>query len=359
MAQNTTVNISQKPVVASLVWDLPSQLHEIQAEVVQQLGYSHRFFHFDEGIPSDADILLVQGPYGSLLPLARQLVDYSPQRRPVLAYWFQQSLDMLRPEWMRVSFARKFSDLHRYHREAGWLGYVLDRLVPNIVSSKGARLRFLGDILWLHRHGLLDVLALSSSVYAEYLKQQYGIHSILIPRGYHPSYGRLLDLDRDIAVVWMGKTRTERRKRVISWLREQLAKRGQVMRIHDGQENDLIFGEKRTRILNRARFVLNVFPHPTWELSIRYFLAATNGAVVLTEPGENRYPFVPGKHLVECAIEGMPDTVMYYLDHEEERCAIANGMINLMKRELTLEHSIANILVDAEKVLECRRRQFT
>ncbi len=31
-----------KPIVASLVWNLPSELHEVQADVVQKLGYEHR-----------------------------------------------------------------------------------------------------------------------------------------------------------------------------------------------------------------------------------------------------------------------------------------------------------------------------
>ena len=354
---NPTANNLEKPAVASLVWQLPFQLHELQAEVIQQLGYSHRFFRFDEAIPSDAEVVLVQGPYGTLLPLVRQLMGYPPENRPVLVYWFQQSLDMLRPAWLRQAFARVFSDLHRHYREAGWLGNGLDRLAPNFVNTKGTRLRFMGDIFWLHQHGLLDVFALSSTVYAEYFKQS-GLSSILVPRGYHPSYGQMLDLERDIAVVWMGKTRTKRRKQAVYGLREQLQKRGQVMHIHDGQENDFIFDEKRTQILNRTRFVLNVLPHPTWEVSIRYYLAAVNGAAIITEPGENKYPFVPGKHLVECPVEEMLDTVMYYVEHEAERRSIANQMLNLMKNELTLERSVANLLRDAEKILHSRRKQL-
>ena len=67
------------------------------------------------------------------------------------------------------------------------------------------------------------------------------------------------------------------------------------MCIFDGEENDFIFGPKRTEILNRTWFVLNVFfSGPTDELSIRFFVSASNGAVVMTEPGLNRYPFRAG-----------------------------------------------------------------
>ena len=344
---------AMRPIVASLVWRLPSGIHESQADVVQKLGYRHHFFRFDEPIPSGADILLVQGPYGTLLPVVRQLMDYPPERRPVLAYWFQQSLDMRWPEWIHIPLAQMFSDLIRYYHQAGWVGNGLHRIAPGFMASKGRRLCFLGDMLWLHRHRLLDVLALTSTVYAENLAR-YGIASVLVPRGYHPDYGEVRTLQRDIAVVWMGKTRNKRRRRAVYWLRDQLEKRGQIMHIYDNEENPFIFGEERTRILNRAWFVLNVFTRPTDELSIRYYIAAANGAVVLTEPGKNKYPFVPGKHLVECPVQEMPDTVMHYLEHPEEWRSISEEMLSLMKSELTLERSIASILARAERFLNRR-----
>ena len=237
--------------VASLVWHPSSDLHKLQADVVQRMGYSHRFFMFDEPVPPDARIVLVQGPYGTLLPLIRQLLDCPLERRPVLAYWFQQSMEMQRPEWVRLTFARIFSDLQRYYGDAGWIARGLDRVAPQLVNERGRRLGFLGDILWLHRHNLLDVLALSSTVYAKYLAQ-CGITSTLVPRGYHPGHGQDLGLKRDIAAVWMGKTRSRRRRRAVYWMREQLEKRGQVMHIFDGKENPFIIGNERTRVLNRA-----------------------------------------------------------------------------------------------------------
>jgi hypothetical protein len=200
---------------------------------------------------------------------------------------------------------------------------------------------------------LLDVLALSSTVYAEYLRQ-LGIDAILLPRGYHPSYGQVLDLEREVAVVWMGKTRNRHRRWAVYWLRDQLAKRGQVMYIHDGRERGFIFGQERTQILNRAWFVVNVLPNPTWEVSIRYYMAAANGAAVLTEPGKNQYPFVPGKHLVECPVRDMPDRIMYYLEHEQEWRSMSEAMLGLVTTELTLERSIAAILARAESALQGR-----
>lgn len=343
-----------KPAVASFIWRPSRGLLAAQGSVVEELGYRHRFWLPDEPMPTDTDIVLVQGPYGSLLPLVRQLSERPASRRPVLAYWFQQSLDMLEPEPARRWLARIFSELRRDSSEAPWASRLAGSLAPGLMSSKGGRLRFLGDILWLRGHGLLDVLALSGTVYARYL-EQLGVPSLLVPRGCHPSYGSVLDLPRDVAVVWMGTLRTRRRAHVVHWLREELARRGQAMQIYDGKEKGFIFGEERTRVLNRAMFVLNVyFSRPTDELSIRFYIAAANGAVVLTERMENRYPFVPGKHLVQCSVEEMPDRVMYYVDHPQEWRSISEAMLELMRTELTLKQSVASILARAEAVLNGR-----
>ena len=333
---------ADKAAVGTLVWESSSGLHEAQADVVSRLGYRHCYIRFDEPIPTDAGIVLVQGPYGTLLPLARQLAGRAVDRRPVLAYWFQQSLSMLGPERVRDWLARTFSDLCRYYGDAGWIAAVLDRVARKFVGTRGRRMGFLGDILWLHKRGMLEVLALSSTVYADYLARR-GVRSVLVPRGYSPAYGQILNLDRDIAVLWMGKTRNRRRKRIVYQLRDELARRGLRMCIYDGEENPFIFGQERTLILNRARFVLNVHTQPADELSIRYFIAAANGAVVLTEPGQNKYPFVPGKHLVECPTREMPDTVLHYLEHEAAWQSISKEMLTFVRRELTLEKSIREI----------------
>jgi hypothetical protein len=338
-----------KPIVASLIWDASSQIHAAQADAIRNLGYPHRFFYYDQPIPQGTDIVLVAGPYGTLRPLVHQLQVYPPQERPVLAYWFEESLDIRSPLWLRMSLAKLFSELHRQDWGVDGL------LGSKVLNVRGMRLGFLGDIYWLHRHALLDVFALCGTAYAQFFSA-LGINSILVPRGFHPIYGSLLDLKRDIAVVWLGKTRTKRRKRAVYGLKHELEKYGQKMLIFDGQENAFIFREERTQILNRAWFVVNVFfSAPTDELSLRFYIAAANGCVVLTEPNLNQYPFIPDKHLVECPIEQMPARVMYYLNHPEEWCAISEEMQCIMENELTMEHTVAKIIGEAERVHNQRR----
>lgn len=341
-----------KKLVSSLVWrDWPGNPGEYflaQGDAVKHLGYRHDFFRYDEKIPSDTDIVLIQGPYETLLPLVQQFIGRPLEDRPIFVYWFQQSLSLPRFNRTVKPSTRMYSDLHQYYGESGLIGNAARFVAPEHVATRGRRLGFLGDIFWLNRHGLLDVLALSSTVYANYL-EQFNIPSVVVPRGYHPSYGEKLNLERDIAAVWMGKLRTRRRRSAIYWIRDQLQQRGLDLRIYDGEENDFIFGPKRTEILNRTRFVLNVyFSGPTDELSIRFFVSGSNGAVILTEPGLNKYPFVPGEHIVECPIEEMPDMIEYYIEHEDKWLKISNRMLDLMRNELTLDRSMATILAQAE-----------
>lgn len=346
-------------VVSSLVWQMPFELHELQAEEIEKLGYTHRFQPYDDVIPADCKIVVIQGPYGTLLPFVQQLEDLPESRRPVVVYWFQQSMSLIEPPWLQISLAQTFSDLYRYAGDGGWLSQVTGRLLAKIGNAKGRRLGFLGDILWLDRHALLDLLVLSSTVYSDRLRQ-FGVPSIIVPRGYHPSFGCRRNIERGIAVVWMGKTRTRRRKRIIYGLRDELKGRGLHMAIYDGEENGFIYGQERTVVLNRACFVLNVnCSGPTDELSIRYFVAAANGAVVLTEPGLNRYPFIPNEHLVECRAEQMADTIEYYVNNRCILEAISKSMFELASKELTLQSSIAEIMARAEDILESRRHRVS
>ena len=347
------MDIVRKPTISSLVWDSSSGLHKVQGEVIQQLGYPHLFFRYDEDIPKNTEIVIVQGPYGTLRPFIQNLINIDPTHRPIFIYWFQQSLDLFKPEILNVYVSSLFSDLNRYLGDSGFLIKSLHKIFKNLLDQKGRHLSFLGDILWLSKNKLLTVLATSSTVYKDFFTHQ-GICSLLVPRGYHSSYGALLNYPRDIAVVWMGKFRTKRRERSIYWLKREIEKRGLVMNIYDGKINSFIFGDHRTNILNRTWFVLNLFTNPKDELSIRYYISAANGAVVISEPGENKYPFVSGKHLIECNLEHMPDTIDYYIRNKSKWLAISTEMLSFLQRDVKLEETISTLIANGEVALRKR-----
>lgn len=345
----------KEPLISIVYWNKqPGELMLVQGNALENLGYSHQFFRYDEKIPDKTDIILMQGPYQPIMPLIKQLVSKQNNRRPVLIYWFQQSMHFIEPEILHNIFTKTFSDLHRQFNDTNLPGKVLDKLAPDLVRRKGRRLSFEGDIVWLHRHRLLDVLALSSDYYAEYFAK-FGIHTIVIPRGWVSSYGTNLNITRDITALWMGKTRTRRRRNAVYWLQDQLRKQGLNMLIFDGVQNNFIYGNQRTELLNRTKFVINLyFNDARDELSIRYFIAGANGAVVLTEPSIHQYPFIPGVHVVECPIHKMPEVITYYDNHTDEWQKISANMSSLLHNKLTLENSLKVIMDRAITILKSR-----
>jgi len=342
-------NTIYKPTVASLLWKSNSGVHLPQGNAIQQLGYNHCFFKYDESIPGNADIIVIQGPYGSLLPFISQYREIPENKKPILIYWFQQNLYISMPLWLQYFLGVVYSGAYNTF-EPNPFYLTFNKLLNKIKPNRGSRFANLGDILWLDRNNLLDMLATPASEYQKVFTG-FGIDSLLIPRGYHPDYGENRDLSRYIAVLWMGKIRTERRKRIIHGLRVELANEGLEMLVYDGIEKPFIFGEERTNLLNRSWFVLNILAYPTDEISIRYYIAAANGAVILTEPGKNEYPFINRVHLVECPPEEMAETVSYYINHPKEWQRISQNAYKLVSQELTLENSISIMLTQAKKII--------
>ena len=110
---NIAQRLGRKLKIASLVWGNPGGLQQAQAACIENLDYQHVFFSYDAPLLKGIDIVLVQGPYGSLWPFVRQLLEMAPDKRPILAYWFQQSLELSLPVQIKTLAVRLFSELYR------------------------------------------------------------------------------------------------------------------------------------------------------------------------------------------------------------------------------------------------------
>lgn len=343
--------LAERPMVSSLIWKAGLELDQAQGDVLKQLGFRHQFFFDTDNIPDETNYVFLSGPCGSFIPFVKKIRSLRQEKRPVIIYWFTENLMLDFPPKVLGLFQKIFSDLN--FLDFPQIYQSSRKLFLRIFRGRGSRFASLGDIIWLRKNGLLDVLGLSASYYVNYF-QKVGINAVLIPRGYHPSYGRIMNLERDIPVTWMGKIRNRRRAAIIYGLRDKLRAYGLKMHIHDNASMPFIFGEERTNILNRSLFVLNVLAYPTDEVSIRYYIAAANGAVILTEPGMNEYPFENGRHLIECSIDDMAEKVVYYQRHLDEWQQISLNMLGYMKHEVTLEKSVMNLMGLAEQVAASR-----
>jgi hypothetical protein len=297
------------------------------------------------------DLILGYGPFtveeGSILPVARQLLDLPPARRPIFAWWLTEGVpDARYPDWFVTAASKlrlKADDLLLHNRppnQSSWRNLAL----------KGHRLRVFGQLKQVKEQGLLDVLAVTSSSRAEYLKQR-GLDPIVAPLGYHPTYGEDRHIDRDIDVAFLGNTSAPRRQQLLPKLFNELEELGINVTVET-----FLYGDKRTEFLNRSRILLNVLRAPQDFVGQRFLLASANKSLVISEPMLDHKPFVPGQHLVMAPLEKIPQTIHYYLTHEKRRQEITDMAYQFVTSELTTANSVGRILAKARQVRAAKEK---
>lgn len=121
-----------------------------------------------------------------------------------------------------------------------------------------------------------------------------------------------------------------------------------------------------SELYNRAKIVVNQCVHK--DLNYRVYEAMANGAMLLTPRIQNGQPelFVDGRELVSYPLHDADEAarlIQYYLEHEDERVAIAAAGHQAVMRAHTLEHRLETILSLVQEVLPAayanRARRFT
>jgi Glycosyl transferases group 1 len=84
------------------------------------------------------------------------------------------------------------------------------------------------------------------------------------------------------------------------------------------------FGSEMVKLFNRAKVILNIHAEDYLDTETRVFEVLGCGSFLLSEKLSKENPFVSGSHLVEVdSFEDMVDKIHYYLQHDDEREAIA------------------------------------
>jgi hypothetical protein len=191
----------------------------------------------------------------------------------------------------------------------------------------------------LQRAGIPDVLVVSSRGRQDFLAER-GIAAHFAPLGCDPSMGRDLGLQRDIDVLFLGILNVPRRNPLLRSLKDQ-----GVNLIEAGSWTDPAFwGENRTRLLNRAKILVNLARTPAEFSGFRLSLGMANKALVVSEPIYRPEPFVPGRHFVMVPSERMAATIRHYLDAAEERASITEIASRFVQEEATLQRSTEYML---------------
>lgn len=312
----------------------PGQLGEVGTGVAEALDANgHRVFPVNSGSdwPVTVDLVVSFGPMAAMDDMLRHL-KLIPEVVPVI-FWYTEPLPS--PSWPNRTIAAS-AGLHRVWRSSWRLlrRAGIDR--AEALAQVGGRLRACSEMRELNRRGNLQLLAVFTRRH-EQLFRAWDLPAVTIPMGYCPSFGHLMDLERDIDVAFVGSTRDKRRGPLVADLTRQLTAAGLRVVIKDGSpQHGYAFGAERTELLNRTKILLSIMRQPWDDPVFRTLLAAPNGAMVLSEPVRDSGPFVPGQHFITTSLEQMVVTAKHYVQAEEERRSITQAAHQFVTRELTM-----------------------
>jgi hypothetical protein len=317
---------------------------------LEQMGYIPVLFFFQSSIPADVDYLLTFGPYNRILPIWQNNAQVALSRRPVVIHWNTEGMPDLRipPRIMRTLGAMR-SKIGRMSDSGSVFDHFLYslRAVSNIDQSF-KRYRYHGDYEYACRQGWLHVLSDTSHIYSQ-VRSKIGIPTLYAPWGASQRWYADLGLERDLDVLWMGTRGSQRRSRILDQVFRELKSKGLNVYIADNEEKPFIFGEERTRFLNRAKITLNITR--TWydDNFSRFTIACPNRSLVVSEPLlPHCTEFKENVHYVSAKIEELAKTIMYYLEHEEERRQIVDNAYELTTAELRFEKSLRKMIAAAQ-----------
>ena len=327
-------------------WTRGDELIGLVADAVGRLGHDVTMMSPDAPLPRGLDAVLLFGPFGIVAPLLRQLVEQPPDRRPLLVWWLTEQLwNPALPNWIARGAAELRSGIERLLMDSGPQGAV-SRMRG--LAGRGLRFRYYGDLLWLRRHGALSVLAVPSAWLTQFLRYR-GFEVTSAPLGADPSFAAAASPARDIPVLWLG-TLASRRRRNLQRITDTLARRGIEVTVVDGVRRPAVFGAERARLFSRSTIVLNLLRQPWDSNLLRFFLAAPNRALVVSEPQLPHQAVHSGTHLVEAPLERMADEVCRYLADDAARSRITEQAHRLVTTDMTIANGARLVMQQALRV---------
>lgn len=326
-------------------WQPKEQFGETVIKALRDNG--HYAIGFSTVTPEDLariQTLIIYGPWGSIEPLMRANRKLPDSQRPRIVLWqSEQFPNPTFPTWFWRVVGRSRSNLESlayrlYSEESTQLSRF-----GKLMTSRLHRYRYFGDGLRYFRNPSKNVMVLWSDWTAKLLHNR-GLEVAVAYMGYHPDFGRDMGLVRDIPVLWLGKLGSARRARLLDDLRSKLRKRGLEVLVVDGIEHPYVFGEERTRLLNRAKVIINLLREPWDNTSMRFFLAAGNKTLVIGEPMLPHIPLKPGYHYVESEPSSLPERIEYFVNHDFEREVLVERSYSLVSHSLTMANSLESII---------------
>lgn len=283
------------------------------------------------------DVVMLQGNPGYFPRLRRQLKRMAPQERPLIVALMSEPLPPSKASGVPRETRRSRVEIAKI---------LLRDWRATDIGTNARTIRRMMD------EGTIDLLFTASAESLEYLLEE-GYPAAHVPYGYHPSYGGLLGGERDVDVLFLGDTRPPRRRELLDYL----AREGVEVTVRGSWHDPGMWGEERTRFLNRTKIIVHLQRYQGRLASKRFILAMTNGVMVVSEPVSHPAPFVDGEHFVAAPVERMPAVIRHLLDNPAERDRIAAAGHALVTTELTYARSVGAMLEAIDERLASRERR--
>jgi hypothetical protein len=144
-------------------------------------------------------------------------------------------------------------------------------------------------------------------------------------------------LDRNIDVYFCGGV-NERRRKIMNNIKKVVS-----------VENFNCYRSEYHKMLAKSKIALNIHSYSFDECSTNFALlrlvtTASEGALIVTEPFNETYPFVKDD-MVICEASEIPQACNYYLSHEDERIQMANRAFFRIKNGYRMEDLLYNFIV--------------
>ncbi len=278
----------------------------------------------DGSLDADAeDVILVWGNPVWFPKAMRSLRVTPPERRPLTVIWHVEPLPPPRASGHRWPLPEP--------REIAKI-LLRDTRASDIYSNYWTLKR-------LARFGLPDILAVVSAERTAFLAER-GIESVLVPYGYEFADGRDLGLERDIDALFIGLPATRSRRRALNRVRRA----GIRLEAAGDYFDPALWGENRTKLVNRAKIMLSISRFPTAFAIKRFLLGMACKALIVSDPVYDPQPFVRDIHFVEAPVEQLPEVIQRYLADDEQRMRIAQAGHDFATGEVTMERSFRQLL---------------
>ena len=333
--------------IAVTQWSVDDELAEVIGEELNHLGHQTIYIQPTlTRLPENIDVIFSHGPYGNFLAIPALLDRLPFEQRPIFVHWNTKGLPHFTIPWplMRL-ISNGGSWTGRLGGQNKRWGHFLAGILPSAwTNGKMSRFSCLGDYYYAYEQGWLDIFADSSVLFTQ-LYRNDGLPTHVMPWGATPPWYADLGLERDIDVLWLGNGDSKGRDKRLAHIYRGLRAQDVKLYVADGLENPIAVGQERTELLNRAKITLNL-PQTWYDDNFSQFaLAASNRSLILSGPLLPHCPaYERGTHFVSAPTERLPETILHYLTHDEERLQIVENAYQLVTTKLSFRSSIEAIM---------------